>query len=114
MAALTTPLFAAKPTTRIEIEVTNHKGEPVDRAAVVVKFIEGRSIKRLGGKKSTKWQLRTNNEGIAKLPSMPQGELMVQVIADGYQTFGDYFEVYEEEKTIQIQINPPQPQFSAH
>lgn len=114
MAAVAAPLLADKPRTRIEIEVTDHEGEPVERATVVVKFVEGRSIKKFGGKKSTKWQLKTNQSGIAKLPTMPQGELMVQVIAENYQTFGAVFEVLEEEKTLQIQLNPPQPQFSVH
>jgi len=36
------------------------------------------------------------------------------VIAKGYQTFGQTFEVMEEEKTIEVQLNPPQPQYSAH
>jgi hypothetical protein len=38
----------------------------------------------------------------------------VQVIAKGYQTFGNTFEVEEEEKTIEVKLNPPQPQYSAH
>jgi hypothetical protein len=36
------------------------------------------------------------------------------VIAKGYQTHGETFAVYEEEKTVQVVLNPPQPQYSAH
>jgi hypothetical protein len=36
------------------------------------------------------------------------------VVAKGYQTFGDTFEVDEEEKTITVRLNPPQPQHSEH
>jgi len=113
-AALTAPLLAEGPMTRIQIEVTNHKGKPVERAAVIVRFVEGRSAKRLGRKKRHQWELKTNQAGIAKLPSMPQGKITVQVIADRYQTFGDTYEVNEPEKTIQVTLNPPQPQYSAH
>jgi hypothetical protein len=108
------PLLAAPPETRLRVEVTNHKGDPVDRASVIVRFVEGRSVKRLGRKKNRRWELKTNQQGIARMPPLPQGKIMVQVIADKYQTHGELVEVYEEEKTIQVELNPPQPQYSAH
>jgi hypothetical protein len=49
-----------------------------------------------------------------KLPTMPQGEILVQIIAKGYQTFGQKFDVDEDDKMIEIKLNPPQPQYSAH
>ena len=114
MAALAAPLWADRPTTRLRVEVRNHKGEPVDRASVIVRFVEGRSIKRFGKKKKRQWELKTNQEGVAKMPPLPQGKILVQVIAKKYQTFGKYFEVNEPERTIQVTLNPPQPQYSAH
>jgi hypothetical protein len=39
---------------------------------------------------------------------------MIQVIAKGYQTFGETFEVNEPEKTIEIKLNRPQAQYSVH
>jgi hypothetical protein len=36
------------------------------------------------------------------------------VIAKGYQTFGDTFDVDEDERTIEIKLNPPQKQYSSH
>jgi hypothetical protein len=36
------------------------------------------------------------------------------VIAKGYQTFGETIEINEDEKTVEIQLKPPQPQYSAH
>ena len=38
----------------------------------------------------------------------------MQIIAKDYQTFGQNFDVDEEQKTIEIKLNPPQPQYSAH
>ncbi len=113
-AGLALPLMADTPTTKLRIEVTNHRGKPVLRAAVIVRFIEGRSIKKLGRKTGRKWELKTNQEGVANIPPLPQGKIRVQVIAKKYQTFGGEFEVYEEEKTLEIELNPPQPQYSAH
>jgi hypothetical protein len=34
--------------------------------------------------------------------------------AKNYQTFGDNFGGDQEQKTIEITLNPPQPQYSAH
>jgi hypothetical protein len=36
------------------------------------------------------------------------------VIAKGYQTFGQNFDVDEEQKTLEVMLNAPQPQYSAH
>ena len=100
--------------TKLRIEVKSLKDKPVERAAVVVRFVEGRSIAKLGKKIVKNWEVRTNQEGVATVPSMPQGKIRIQVIAKGYQTFGQTFDVNEEEKTIEVKLNPPQPQYSAH
>ena len=34
--------------------------------------------------------------------------------ADHYQTFGQTFSVQEDEKLVEIKLNPPQSQYSAH
>jgi hypothetical protein len=107
------PLMAADQTT-LKIVVTNQNGHPVDNASVIVKFVQGRSKTKFGAKIRTEWNLKTSQEGIAKLPSIPQGKILIQIIAKNYQTFGQTFDVDEEEKTVEIKLNPPQPQFTAH
>jgi uncharacterized GH25 family protein len=112
MAALFSP--AGAQTTKLRIEVRNLEDKPLDRANVIVRF-EGRSITKLGGKKlKTSWEMKTNQEGVVGIPPIPQGQILVQVIAKGYQTFGEKFEVNEEEKTIAVKLKPPQSQYSAH
>jgi hypothetical protein len=100
--------------TNLRIVVTNQTGKPVDNASVVVKFVAGRSKTKFGAKIHTEWDMKTSQEGVAKLPSIPQGKILVQVIAKNYQTFGQTFDVDEENKTIEVKLNPPQKQFSAH
>lgn len=114
LLALVIPVFADDALTRLRIDVKTLGGKPIERASVVVNFVEGRSAMKLGKKIIKHWEIRTNQDGIAKLPTIPQGKVKIQVIAKGYQTFGDFFEVNEEEKTIEIKLNPPQPQYSAH
>ncbi|MBZ2183737.1 MAG: hypothetical protein K7J46_03430 [Bryobacter sp.] len=106
--------YADTPMTNLRIEVTNDIGKPVDRAGVVVRFIKGRSAAKLGKKVIKSWELRTNSEGWVKIPPIPQGEILIQVIARNYQTYGETFDVSEEERTIQVKLAPPQKQFSSH
>ena len=107
-------LLADPPMTRLRIEVKTPGGNPVDRASVVVKFVEGRSKLKLGKKIMTSWELKTNQEGLAKIPPIPQGKILVQVIAKGYQTFGETIEINEEERTVEVKLNAPQAQHSVH
>jgi len=109
---LSLPLLAGD-TTKLKIVVINRNGKPVDRADVIVRF-GGRSVVKLGKMVHTTWEMRSTQEGIADIPEMPKGKIRVQVIAKGYQTFGDTFEVSEDQRTIEIKLNPPQPQYSSH
>jgi uncharacterized GH25 family protein len=111
--ALLFPVLGADMTT-LTISVKSTTGKPVENASVIVKFVKGHSLAKLGKKIRTEWELRTNQEGLAKIPPIPQGTILVQIIAKDYQTFGQNFDVDEEQKTLDITLNPPQPQYSAH
>ena len=112
--ALMMPVFAGHPMTHLTIVVKNADGKPVDNASVIVRFVKGHSLVKLGKAIRKEWELRTNQEGTVRLPSIPQGTIQIQVIAKNYQTAGDNYDVDEAEKTIQIKLNKPQPQYSAH
>ena len=107
-------ISAAAEMTTLTVEVKTPSGNPVDRASVIVKFVKGRAKMKLGKKILKTWETRTNQEGLAKIPPIPQGSIQVQVIAKGYQTFGQIFEVDDEQKTIAVKLNPPQDQYSSH
>jgi uncharacterized GH25 family protein len=100
--------------TLLRIEVTTLGGKPIDRASVVVRFVEGRSVAKLGRKVRTTWETRTNQDGAVRIPQVPKGKIRIQVNAKGYQTFGQDFQVEEDERTLEIKMNPPQPQYSVH
>jgi len=100
--------------TKLLIHVTSQGGKPIDHADVVVRFVKGRSVIELGRRIHTSWEMRTNQEGFAKVPEIPRGTILIQVIAEGYQTFGQNFDVYELERNIDIKLSSPQQQYSAH
>jgi hypothetical protein len=105
---------ADTPVTTITIVVTTQAGRPVERAEVIVNFVKGKWVGKVGRDVRTSYDLRTNQEGVAKIPSIPQGSIRVMVSAKGYQTYGQTMDINEEEKTLEIKLNPPQPQYSSH
>ena len=107
------PLSAADQT-NLKVVVTNQAGKPVDNASVIIKFVQGRSKVKFGAKDRKEWDMKTNQEGTVKVPSVPQGKILIQIIAKNYQTFGETFDIEQEDRTIEIKLNPPQPQYTAH
>ena len=111
----TVSAVAGPPMTKLRIEVRRESTQkPVEQASVIVRFVKGRSPVKLGAKVRTSYQLKTGLDGTASIPSIPQGKILIQIIAKGLQTFGGEFDVAEEERTIEIKLADPQPQVSAH
>jgi hypothetical protein len=113
LGLLALPVFAGD-LTKLKFVVTNTSGSPVDRANVIVKFVEGRSVVKLGRKIRTSWEVHTIQDGTAEVPEIPKGKILIQVIAKNYQTFGQTFDVGEDEKIVEIKLSPPQQQYTAH
>jgi hypothetical protein len=102
------------PMTKLTISVKTQSGRPVGQAAVIVRFVKGHSVFKLGKAVRTQFELRSNQDGQATIPAIPQGQIRIQVIANGYQTYGDTVDVTETEKTVEIKLNPPQQQYTSH
>src|SRR5580693_643115 len=85
--------------TKLKVTVTNQDGRPVDRADVIVRF-SGKLDSKRRKKAHTTWELHTTLSGVANIPEMPKGKIQVQVTAKGYQTFGETFDVAEDERAI--------------
>ena len=100
--------------TTITVEVKNQFDKPVDNAAVILDFLGSHQITKLGMRKTMHWEARTNQQGISHFPPIPYGTVQVQVITKKYQTFGEKFDIDTEEKKIDVKLNPPQQQYSAH
>jgi hypothetical protein len=113
LAAFAAALHAESPTTKLSVVVTTQGGHPIDRASVVIRCMD-RKLAKLGKHDCPEYELRTNEEGKASIPPIPQGKIRIQVIAKGYQTYGKDLEIKEGEKTVEITLNPPQQQYSAH
>ena len=108
-------LAADKDYTTLTIAVMDEaKDRPVPKASVTLSFVSGR--KMVTRRKIRKeWNTKTNSRGIAELPEIPAGKVSLQVIAAGFQTYGDHFEISGEAQTVTVKLKrPPGGQVSAH
>lgn len=91
--------------TRITIEVKGGDGDtPVENASVYVKFIEEHKIKR---DKKLELNVKTNRDGIAHVPDAPLGRVLIQVVAEGWKTYGRWFDITEPTQTIKVHLEKP-------
>ncbi len=107
-------LSAADSQTTIKVVIKNQFDKPVENAAVILDFLGSRNYAKLGRHKRIHWELKSNQEGVAHFPPVPEGTVQLQVIHQKYQTYGQKLDVSGEEKTVDITLNPPQKQYSAH
>jgi len=96
------------PTCNITVTVVRAKdGKPVTDAAVV--------FHPLGGKYRGNMELKTDEDGKASINVIPIGEtLRLQVIADGFNTFGQDYDLPGSTKEIVVKLKPPQSQYSIY
>lgn len=58
-------------------------------------------------------EMTTNRKGNAVITVVPVGDtLVLQVLKDGYDTFGQVYKVDADKKHITVMLQPPQQQFS--
>src|SRR2546423_14348497 len=66
------------------VVVREWNGKPIRNASVVLHPVDNK------GRQSNKGaQLKTNPDGKTEYPGVPYGKIRVQVIATGFQTFGE-------------------------
>jgi hypothetical protein len=107
------PSFADSDVTRITVKVTDEKGKAIDRANVRLVFKQGRRKLTLKLIKRS-WELKTSQEGTAKLPGIPKGDILIQVTAKNHQSFGDTFTIEEDERVVEVTLKAPQAPYSVH
>jgi hypothetical protein len=90
---------------RITIEVSGgEKSTPIENASVYIKYVEERKIK---SNKTVELNVKTNRDGTAHVPDAPIGRALVQVVADGWKTYGRWYDVTDAKQTIKIHLDRP-------
>ncbi|HUD12056.1 MAG TPA: hypothetical protein VMQ56_00245 [Terracidiphilus sp.] len=97
------------PTARIAVTILKDvNGKPIENAAVVFHSMEGEKDKG-------NMELKTNEDGKTIIDVLPLGDTVrLQVIAHGYQTFGQDYKVDKADMAIEIRMLRPGAQYSIY
>ncbi len=96
---------SANARTNLRVVVTaGKKNQPVENASVYLRYNETRFLRKA---KKVEMDLKTNHEGVAVMHDLPRGELVIQVVAPGWKTFGQRFKLDQDEQTISIKLEEP-------
>ena len=71
-------------------------------------------VKRNGKQAKGGIELKTDAEGKTESDGMPYGTLRVQVIAPGFQTFGNDFTINQPEQIVTVRLKRPQGQYTIY
>ena len=100
---------APPPASRIEVTVVRDgSGKPIEHAAVIFHPVEGDRDKGV-------MELKTNFDGKAVIDVIPIGDTVrLQIIAKGFQTYGQDFKNDKENLTMEIRMKRPGGQYSIY
>src|ERR1019366_9709953 len=91
------------------VVVKDDNGKPVRNAAVIMHPVNPKGKQSRGG-----MELKTDEDGKANFDGAPLGMLRVQVLASGFQTFGEDYDVEKAKMDITIKLKRPQGQYSVY
>jgi hypothetical protein len=91
------------------VVLKDYNGKPVRNASVIMHPVKGN-----GQQSKTGLELKTDAEGKTSFDGVPFGKLRVQVIAQGYQTFGDDYSIDKAEMEIVVKMKRPGEQYSIY
>jgi len=100
-----TPAKTTPQSNRVRIEVTGGDADtPVENASVYLKYVEERKLRK---DKKIELNVKTNREGVAHVPDAPLGKVLIQVIAEGWKTYGKWIEITEPRQIIKVKLEKP-------
>ena len=91
------------------VVLKDDNGKPVRNAAVILHPVAEHGKQSRGG-----FELKTNSEGKTESDGIPYGMLRVQVIAHGFQTFGQDYTINQPQQEVVIRLKRPQGQYSIY
>jgi hypothetical protein len=89
--------------------IKDDNGKPVRNAAVIMHPVNGHGKQGHGG-----MELKTDLEGKSEFDGIPYGKLRVQVLAVGFQTYGEDFDIDKPKMEFIIKLKRPQGQYSVY
>jgi hypothetical protein len=87
----------------------DYNGKPIRNASVIMHPVKGN-----GKQAKTGLELKTDAEGKTSFDGVPFGKLRIQIIAQGYQTYGDDYSIDKPEMEIVVKMKRPGEQYSIY
>jgi Carboxypeptidase regulatory-like domain len=91
------------------VVVKDDSGKPVRNAAVIMHPVSTQGKQQRGG-----MELKTDVDGKTNFDGIPYGKLRVQVLAQGFQTYGEDFDIDKPKMDFTIKLKRPQQQYSIY
>jgi hypothetical protein len=91
------------------VVLKDDNGKPVRNASVILHPVGHNGKQGKGG-----FQLKTDAEGKTETEGIPYGLLRIQVIAPGFQTFGNDYTINQPEQNVIIRLKRPQDQYTIY
>jgi hypothetical protein len=91
------------------VVLKDDNGKPVRNAAVILHFVEKHGKQGKAG-----FELKTDPDGKTHFDGVPYGTMRIQVIAPGFQTFGNDYAVTQPDQEITIRLKRPQGEYSIY
>ena len=89
--------------------VRDENGKPIRNAAVVLHPVNDDGKQERAG-----LELKTDPDGKTSYDGVPYGKLRIQVLAHGFQTYGDDYDVNEPNMDITVKMKRPARQYSIY
>ena len=84
-------------------------GKPVRNAAVIMHSVNPKGKQGRGG-----LELKTDLDGKASFDGIPYGKLRVQILAQGFQTYGEDYDIEQATMEINVRLKRPSQQYSIY
>lgn len=91
------------------VVVKDYNGKPVRNAAVVLHPVGKKGKQARGG-----LELKTDGDGRTNIDGIPYGPLRIQVLAPGFQTFGEDYQIDKPALEITVKLKRPGGQYSIY
>ncbi len=89
--------------------IKDYNGKPVRNASVVMHPVNKKGQQERGG-----LELKTDADGKASFDGVPYGKLRVQVLAQGFQTFGADYDIDKPTVVVTVKMKRPGEQYSIY
>jgi hypothetical protein len=97
---------APEPTAKIEVTVLRDSDQkPIENAAVIFHTVAEKG----------NMEMKTNEDGKTIIDVLPIGDTVrLQIIAKGYQTYGQDYKIEKDQMAIQVRMKRPGEQYSIY